>query len=847
MSHGKRPRFSVVSASQNAAAYLPAYTTAIEAQEVPAEDLEVVVVDTGSTDGTLLDLQRWAQRAPFRVSVISSLNSSRGAAKNLGLSLATGDWLTFPELHDRWSDMFLTVVDAFQSEHPETHLVSGRPVRDSKVPGPARSGPRPRQYDSGSRMVDLDAEPSVFPYPAASFIRRELVQRQGLVFDEALTPFFDDSHFIARYLLGLDTPSIGLVRRARYLQRWSRSTNPAHRESYSDPDTYTTVLQRGYLDLLERGRTPAGPIAPWVQHLVIYELTQDFFREATAFSSQFAPPASVEDRFHELLGAIVQCLEGEQVSAYSASRLDETWADVLIHGYREGSWVGDAAELTDVDTVMRLQRVTYRYGGAAPPEMIEIDGVPAPPAFAKRRSISYFGRDQLAERILWLPPGKIGLRLGGARVPVVARSAPTKAAPRRRLRRRIRGAPSELRDVARQQFHRLAATLGRTVFRDAWVLIDRVHDAGDNGQRLFEHLRSQRRDVNAWFVLDRAAAEWPRLSARHGLRLVAYGSLRWKVLMQNAAWLLSSHTDDTTIVNPIGLRDIISRRTWRYAFLQHGVVHRDLSHWFNKRQIDLLVTSTPAEWSSMVADGTPYALTPKEVRETGLPRFDRLRALAARVPPPKRNLVVVAPTWRTSLTVPSLPGKQRRPIQDAFWTSEYLRRWLAVLHDPEILAAAESRGWRVTFMPHPNFQSVLADLEIPAGVERLSFTRHDAQLVYAHCGLLVTDYSSVAFDIAYIDRPVVYYQFDREDFDSGLHHGRRGYFEFERDGFGPVALDHAALVREVGAAIARGPDPAPKYQQRIDRTFPIRDGEACARVVAAVEEVSRPFEAPRGS
>ena len=63
--------------------------------------------------------------------------------------------------------------------------------------------------------------------------------------------------------------------------------------------------------------------------------------------------------------------------------------------------------------------------------------------------------------------------------------------------------------------------------------------------------------------------------------------------------------------------------------------------------------------------------------------------------------------------------------------------------------------------------------------------------LFAKTALLVTDYSSVAFEIAYIEKPVIYYQFDAEQFYDGGHLGFGGYFDFARDGFGPVCETEA--------------------------------------------------------
>jgi hypothetical protein len=64
------------------------------------------------------------------------------------------------------------------------------------------------------------------------------------------------------------------------------------------------------------------------------------------------------------------------------------------------------------------------------------------------------------------------------------------------------------------------------------------------------------------------------------------------------------------------------------------------------------------------------------------------------------------------------------------------------------------------------------------------------------------------------------------------------------NGFGPVATDLDSTVDAVVESIEHGPRPARRYQDRIDRTFPVRDGCDCARVVAAIEEMGRTYRSP---
>ena len=75
------------------------------------------------------------------------------------------------------------------------------------------------------------------------------------------------------------------------------------------------------------------------------------------------------------------------------------------------------------------------------------------------------------------------------------------------------------------------------------MLIDRVYNADDNAERLFEYLRAERPDVNAWFVLEKDSPDWRRLRAAGVDRLVPFGSFTLEDADAQRRWLLSSHAD----------------------------------------------------------------------------------------------------------------------------------------------------------------------------------------------------------------------------------------------------------------------------------------------------------------
>ena len=93
--------------------------------------------------------------------------------------------------------------------------------------------------------------------------------------------------------------------------------------------------------------------------------------------------------------------------------------------------------------------------------------------------------------------------------------------------------------------------------------MDRIQNADDNAERLFEFTSRERPDINAWFVIEAGTPDWKRLQRGGRARLVAYGSFRWTMLMLNARWLLSSHAD-TAITDPPRLKRLVKQPTGRW-------------------------------------------------------------------------------------------------------------------------------------------------------------------------------------------------------------------------------------------------------------------------------------------
>ncbi|WP_127479198.1 bifunctional glycosyltransferase/CDP-glycerol:glycerophosphate glycerophosphotransferase [Nocardioides pantholopis] len=850
----KQPvRFSIVAAVYNVSRYLEDFIASVEAQRGLHSQLEVIAVDDGSTDDSLERLRRWERESDIAIRVLHQPNGGQSSARNHGIEHATGEWVTFLDPDDRMQPKYLRSVADFLDEHPEVDMVAtNRWMLDDATGELTNSHPLRSMFRDGNVVRDLTEMPDYFHGSAPSaFVRRDRLEQLGLRFDPEVRPNFEDGHFCSSYLLDLDHPRVGFVRTAHYVYRKRADASSTLQGSLENPDRYTQVLEHGYLDLLRRGAQRHGRAPGWLQSFVLYELSW-YFSSHDAKQGRTAARGEVADRFHELLAQIVALLDPELVAGFWRRGIRREWRAALLHAYADQPWHDDHAVITAVDPARRLYRVSYLFTGPAPREQAYVGGAEVALTHAKTRDLASHDRVLLHERLLWLPASKsLRLHVDGRAIPVLESEPPVPGStlyprtPQRLIRERT-GQPEPGPALSAEDQRLVTKAASRRVrkeFADAWVLVDRVHDADDSAEHLFHHLRSERPDVNAFFVLEEGTADWRRLRPELGKRLVAFGSERWKLLMLNAAHLISSHAD-RAIVDAPGVPRV--PRTWRFTFLQHGVIKDDLSPWLNTKSIDVFVTSTHAEHESIVGDHTRYSVTTKETVLTGLPRFDRLLEAGRDVPETGRDLVVLAPTWRRWL-VPHLdPASQRRDdLGPEFFESEFLRSWLDLLADPELAQACADRGLTLAFLPHPNLQPALPLLDLPAHVRPLSYEGADVRRLVARSALLVTDYSSMAFNAGYIDRQVLYYQFDAERALSGDHVGADGYFDYERDGFGPVAHTHADAVREACAAIAGGPVPAATYLERNRRTFTLRDGGCCRRVTEAIEVAGR--ETPVGA
>lgn len=107
---------SIVVPAYNAQAYLGEALDALESQDYPS--VEVIVVDDGSHDGTAELV-----RARPGVRLVQQENAGPSAARNAGMAVATGDFLTFCDADDRFRPTKVSAQVQYLDEHGDVGCV----------------------------------------------------------------------------------------------------------------------------------------------------------------------------------------------------------------------------------------------------------------------------------------------------------------------------------------------------------------------------------------------------------------------------------------------------------------------------------------------------------------------------------------------------------------------------------------------------------------------------------------------------------------------------------------------------------------------------------------------------
>lgn len=356
-------------------------------------------------------------------------------------------------------------------------------------------------------------------------------------------------------------------------------------------------------------------------------------------------------------------------------------------------------------------------------------------------------------------------------------------------------------------------------YENCWIISERGNDARDNGYFFFKYLCEQHPEISCYYIIDKESSDYEKVK-KIGLT-IEYQSFEHFVVMLRSSHLISTHimgfTPEAEVFMILEKRNLFEFKS-KKIFLQHGIIKSDIEGLkYPNVKLDLFVCGAYDEYRYI---HDHYRHPEGVVQYTGLARYDFLNN--DRV---KRQILIM-PTWRKWLNSLS---------EQEFLETEYCKQYLDVLNDGQLHEWLEKEEYELVFYPHYEMQKyvhlfAMTHPNIHVGY----FENYDVQTLLKESELLITDYSSVFFDFAYLNKPILYFQFDQEQFFS--YHYAKGYFDEKV--FGPICKTKKELLNSLNSFFVNSMDIS-NYEDNQKMFFRTNNGNCCEKIYQTILTINK--------
>lgn len=878
-------KFSIIMAVYKVEQFLREAIDSIINQTIGIKNIQLILVDDGSPDNCPAICDEYAEKYPDNIFVIHKENGGVSSARNLGLKAVEGKYVNFVDSDDKLTPKTLkSVYKLFEKTGDQTDVVS---IPLWFFEGATGGHILNYKFEDGTRIIDLKEDWSNIQLScSAAFIRTDAIK--GMEFDPRLA-YGEDANLMQRVIMKKQT--LGVVTEGKYMYRKRATGTPsALQNSTNNPKWYLPSVKYFLMDLLDYSNKTLGYVPKFVQYAIMYDIQwrirqRDFYK-TNAISNEekreyldilkyvmsnidedvilSQKNLSREQRLVALetkYASLPECVIGENdvfcafsdEAKFSMANSKAIFEFIEIkdeklklEGFLEiynfpfdelelSFWVNNKKVDTEIiprdskliylerDIVKRIvfkaeikldasqNQYKVRLGAIINGKLI----------FFQKYGFGYFSPITADYRFSNFSNGKWMLSCSKNFIKAkTVNSLTNKLAKAKFLLWILKNNKNGNRY---QVFLRLWYHIIKGFYKKPiWLISDRPGVAGDNGEAFFRYMVSQHPEIKAYFVINKNSPDYKKIKKIGPV--IKKLSLKHKLYLLLSEYIFSSQGENEHF-DPFGparnvFRDILAYKP--FVFLQHGVIMNDLSGWLFRQNKNIFgfITSAKSEYNS-IAYGN-YDYPPEKVWLTGLPRFDSLYD-------DSQKIICVMPTWRKGLTLGTDPVTREWLLTDDFAQSEYFNFYNSLINHPLLLKTVQEKGYKINFVLHPNLRAGASFFDsnkyTSIVVDDLDYNK-----IFAISKLIVTDYSSAIFDFIYMRKPVVYTQFDFEKFFDGSHSVEKGYFEFERDGFGEVEYDLESAVNRIVEYIEEDCKLKEKYRKRIDEFFAFDDKNNCNRV-----------------
>ncbi|MBP3635037.1 MAG: CDP-glycerol glycerophosphotransferase family protein [Bacilli bacterium] len=349
--------------------------------------------------------------------------------------------------------------------------------------------------------------------------------------------------------------------------------------------------------------------------------------------------------------------------------------------------------------------------------------------------------------------------------------------------------------------------------KEFWLICETKVTARDNGYSFYKYMRKEHPEIITYYAINKKSKDYQKVSDLGNI--IQWGSLKHYYYYMSATKNISSHKEGNPNQLLFTILHLYLNLYNNRVFLQHGVLYQDFSMFhFKNTKFKIFITGAKAEYDFVKER---YGYFKGEVRYTGLARFDYLYDSKV-----DKNAILFIPTWRRWLET-----------KEQFEKSTYFKKINELINSKELENMLEKYNKVLYFYPHLSTQKFIDCYKTNNKyIKILDTSNVDVQELLKKGTLLITDFSSIFTDFAYMHKPIIYYQYDSEEFYDKHFRKEDGksYFDFKKDGFGPVVNNEADLLSQIEKYIKNDFKQQQEYTKKIDKFFLLRDKNNCQRI-----------------
>ena len=353
---------------------------------------------------------------------------------------------------------------------------------------------------------------------------------------------------------------------------------------------------------------------------------------------------------------------------------------------------------------------------------------------------------------------------------------------------------------------------------EIWIINDKPNIAGDNGEYFFRFLKKKKpKGIKYYFLIKKNCPDYERLKSFGNI--LEFGTNNHLNIFLTADKIISS-VAESWVVNPFGKDQIYVRDLCHFTFIliQNIYIINELYKYVNKIDKNLNFTIVLSNEDYKAIFDKKHGFSKNNFLTTGLPKYDNLQKLQSLIK--KERIVLIIPTWRKAIE------NYENTYSYSFNLTEYFNFYNNLINNNRLLIKMKQFGYIGLFCLHSYFSSkwvYFKQNQIFSVLEKC-----DYQNLLIKSSLLITDYSNFFFDFAYLKKPIIYAQFDYEEYKKKYP---KDYFNYKINGFGPVCYNYECTINKIISKLKDDCYLEKQYLKRIQEFFKFNDGKNCERLL----------------